>query len=129
MGSNGSFPHGAVRSFGTEGRRADGPQVPPSNETYEYIIFRGGSIVSTTYVSGVRTRDMSSFIHAGEDIQDLTVMSSEPTMATQQGIPNDPAIISAVSTCKERSCSPSLKIKSNRSTSVQPVLIWSHLAT
>eukprot|EP00877_Chromochloris_zofingiensis_P013309 jgi/Chrzof1/8231/Cz03g02110.t1 len=59
-----------VRSFGTEGRRTDGPQVPASNETYEYIIFRG------------------------EDIQDLTVLTQLSEAPAAKPLPNDPAIIS-----------------------------------
>ncbi len=52
-----------VRSFGSEGRKKDGEQIPASNEIYDVIIFRGS------------------------DIKDLTVCEAP------QKLPNDPAII------------------------------------
>lgn len=54
-----------VKSYGTEDRHTDRP-VPPKDEIYEYIIFRGS------------------------DIKDITV--SEPPKP-QHGLPCDPAIV------------------------------------
>ena len=65
------FPR-VVRSFGTENRPAQKP-IPPRKETYQYIIFRGS------------------------DIKDLHVSAEKEPEGKTEEVPQDPAILSAVS--------------------------------
>ncbi|XP_056131214.1 protein LSM14 homolog B-like [Lampris incognitus] len=67
-----------VKFYGTEGRPTDRP-VPPKDETYEYIIFRGS------------------------DIKDITV--SEPPKP-HYGLPHDPAIVQSSMGCSPAMCHP-----------------------
>lgn len=57
-----------VRSYGTEGRTK--PDVPPTDEVYDFIIFRG------------------------EDIKDLTVLEGTATKPSQRAVLDDPAVVS-----------------------------------
>ena len=74
-----------VKSFGTEGRRSEGQEIPGSNEIYEYIIFRGSDIKDLTVIQSTPVLKDPAIIQANPStIQQSTVTDTEQAQPQNQ---------------------------------------------
>jgi len=71
-----------VKSFGTEGRRR--PEVPPSNETYHFIIFRGKDIKDLTVLSSAKPKGAASVDPAIVTVNEAPPRKGKGTTAQMQ---------------------------------------------
>lgn len=78
-----------VKSFGTEGRRK--PEVPPSNETYHFIIFRGKDIKDLTVLSSAKPKGAASVDPAIVSLNQAPPRKGKGTTAQMQQWWNDMA--------------------------------------
>lgn len=70
-----------VKSFGTEGRRIDGKQIPISTELYEFIIFRGSDIKDLSVIQTTPILNDSAIIKAN-------IKETQPILKESQSKPN-----------------------------------------
>jgi len=73
-----------VRSFGTEGRRY--PEVPMSNEIYDFIIFRGKDLKDLTVLQGAPERPTNNFTAGSSDPVDGQGSSAYNQQAPQADV-------------------------------------------
>eukprot|EP00871_Galdieria_phlegrea_P004248 jgi/Galph1/4824/GphlegSOOS_G3425.1 len=72
-----------VRTLGTEGRPRNGPQIPPSPELYDYIVFRGSDIKDLQVLDPVpRLNSFSQYHHSLDDPAILSGGSSYTTLGS-----------------------------------------------
>eukprot|EP00906_Rhabdomonas_costata_P020049 RCo029143 len=81
----------SVRMMGTEGRKAaeGGPEIPPGDQVYEFIVFRGSDIKDLS-VYGPPRGGPQAPAHPPPPQQDPAILTAWQTMPERGGMPPMP---------------------------------------